>query len=329
MAKVPRSLAGSVVAITGGARGIGRATAAALIGQGARVAIGDIDEALVEQTAAQLRAGTVGLKLDVTDRASFATFLDQVEERLGPLDVLINNAGIMPVGPFVEETDATARRIIDINLQGVIFGSKLALARFAPRGRGHLVNIASVAGKGATPHLATYCASKFAVVGLTEALRQEFRATGIDVTVVMPVGVNTELYSGLAPMRGIKTPEPEDVAEAIVEALQTQRYEVYVPRRMNAILRLTTLLPRRAVDSISQAIGSTDLMMHPDHAARAVYEARMTESVAAAQRAAEQAEAAADQVNAAATEAKAAAQAAAEEAKSAAEEARAVVGESR
>ena len=84
MAKAPRSLAGEVVAITGGARGIGRATAAALIAQGARVAIGDIDAALAERTAEELGAGTIGLPLDVTDRASFATFLDEVENRLGP-----------------------------------------------------------------------------------------------------------------------------------------------------------------------------------------------------------------------------------------------------
>src|ERR1700722_2348877 len=102
MAKVPRSLAGKVVAITGGGRGIGRATAAALINQGARVALGDIDEALVERTATELGAGTIGLPLDVTDRASFAAFLTAAEEHLGPIDVLINNAGIMPIGPFVE-----------------------------------------------------------------------------------------------------------------------------------------------------------------------------------------------------------------------------------
>jgi NAD(P)-dependent dehydrogenase (short-subunit alcohol dehydrogenase family) len=328
MAKVPPSLAGSVVAITGGARGIGRATASALVAQGARVAIGDIDAALAEQTAAELRGGTIGLPLDVTNRDSFATFLDQVEDQLGPLDVLINNAGIMPVGPFLEETDATASRIIDINVHGVMFGSKLALERFVPRGRGHLVNIASIAGKGATPHLATYCASKFAVVGLTEALRHEFRAAGIDVSVVMPVGVNTELYSGLQPMRGMKTPEPEDVAEAIVEALQTQRYEVYVPKRMNAILRLGALLPRRAVDTISQAMGSTDVMLHPDHTARAAYEARMDETVRAARTAAEQAKAAAQEVKSAAAQAKEAAQAA-EDARSAAEEAQVVAQESR
>src|SRR5579864_5672257 len=115
MAKVVRSLAGKTVAITGGARGIGRATAAALIAQGARVGIGDIDAALVEQTASELGSGTIGLPLDVTDRESFAAFLDEVERQLGPLDVLVNNAGIMPIGPFVDETDPTARRLLDIN----------------------------------------------------------------------------------------------------------------------------------------------------------------------------------------------------------------------
>ncbi|MDQ6836501.1 MAG: SDR family NAD(P)-dependent oxidoreductase, partial [Actinomycetota bacterium] len=140
MARARRSLAGKVVAITGGARGIGRATAAALIHQGARVAIGDIESDLAAQTAQELGSGTLGLALDVTDRASFTEFLDAVEEGLGPLDVLINNAGIMPIGPFVDETDRTAQRMIDINLTGVIYGSKLAVERFLPRGRGHLVN---------------------------------------------------------------------------------------------------------------------------------------------------------------------------------------------
>src|SRR5579884_3596534 len=116
MAKAPRSLAGQVVAITGGGRGIGRATAAALIRRGARVAIGDIEASLARQTAEELGSGTVGLPLDVTDRESFAGFLAEVESRVGPLDILINNAGIMPIGPFLEETEATAKRLVDINV---------------------------------------------------------------------------------------------------------------------------------------------------------------------------------------------------------------------
>ena len=104
--------------------------------------------------------------LDVTSRASFAAFVDATEEQLGPLDVLVNNAGIMPLGRFVDEDDSTTQRMIDINLHGVIFGMKLALARMVPRDRGHIVNIASQAGKFGAPGGATYSATKHAVVGL-------------------------------------------------------------------------------------------------------------------------------------------------------------------
>jgi NAD(P)-dependent dehydrogenase (short-subunit alcohol dehydrogenase family) len=283
MATVPRSLAGMTVAITGGARGIGRATAAALIAQGSHVAIGDIDAALAERTAAELGDGTIGLALDVTDRSSFAVFLDQVEARLGPIDVLINNAGIMPVGPFLEESDACADRILDINVRGVILGSKLALERFVARGQGHLVNIASIAGKTGVPYDVTYCASKYAVVGLTEALRLEFAATGIAFSVVLPIGTNTELYSGLQQLRGMATPEPEDVAEAIVEALQTGRYEVWIPRRMEWLVRSGSVLPRRAVDAFAKWLGSDRALAGTDHAARAAYEARMSHTISVAE----------------------------------------------
>jgi NAD(P)-dependent dehydrogenase (short-subunit alcohol dehydrogenase family) len=279
MAKARRSLVGKVVAITGGARGIGRATASALIAQGARVAIGDIDAQLAVQTAQELGAGTVGLSLDVTDRGSFDRFLHEVEDKLGALDVLINNAGIMPIGPFIEEEDACARTMVDINLHGVILGSKLALKRFIPRGSGHLVNIASIAGKAGAAHVVTYCATKHGVVGLSEALRQELMATGIDVTVVMPVGVNTDLYSGLQQMRGITTPEPEDVAGAIVDALQTGRFEVYVPKRIRTIIRLSSLMPRRLVDAVGKAMGGNETVTTADRAQRADYDARLATTI--------------------------------------------------
>jgi NAD(P)-dependent dehydrogenase (short-subunit alcohol dehydrogenase family) len=274
MAKAPRSLAGKVVVITGGARGIGRATATALIAQGARVAIGDIDAPLAEQTASELGSGTVGLPLDVTNRESFDGFLKEVETRLGPLDVVINNAGIMPIGPFVDETDSTARRLVDINLHGVIFGSKLALERFLPRGHGHLVNIASVAGKGGFPGGATYCATKHAVVGLSEAIRAEVRKTDIDVSIVMPVVVNTELGSGLQKSRGVKVVEPEDVANAIVEALQTGRVDVFVPREMKMLFRLMNVVPRGVADFVTKVLKGDQVLVNPDHLLREAYEKR-------------------------------------------------------
>ena len=277
--RVPRALGGKVIAITGGGRGIGRATAAALLARGARVALGDIESDLAERTAAELGSGMLGLPLDVTDRASFTAFLDQVEAHLGALDVLINNAGIMPVGRFVEEADACAERIIDINVKGVIFGSKLAIERFAPRGRGHLVNIASIAGRVGTAGGATYSASKFAVVGLSEALHQELRGTGVAVSVVIPIGTNTELYSGVTQVRGFRTPEPEDVADAIVATLERPRLEVYVPPAIGLLVRTGALLPRRAADAVSRLLGGDKALTNPDRVKRAAYEARIMRSV--------------------------------------------------
>src|SRR3979411_875454 len=136
MAKQPRILAGETAAITGAARGIGRATAEAFLGKGMRVAIGDVDLDAAQKTASELGPSAVALPLDVTDRASFAACRDGAEEQLGPMDVLVNNAGIMQVGRFIDEDDLTATRMIDINLHGVILGCKLALDRMLPRDRG-------------------------------------------------------------------------------------------------------------------------------------------------------------------------------------------------
>ena len=286
MAKRLRSLNGQVVAITGGARGIGRATAAALIAQGARVGIGDIDAPLAEKTAFELSTpatpGPIGLPLDVTDRASFAAFLDEVERQLGPLDVLVNNAGIMPVGPFVAESDASAERLVDINVHGVILGSKLAIERFMPRGRGHIVQLASIAGKEGFPGGVTYCATKHAVVGLTEALRAELRGTGIDLHQVLPIGVNTELYSGVSAARGFPTAEPAEVASTIVELLQTGKFELYVPRQVGAITRMQALMPRRLAEAIIRFTKGDQLLLSADPVAREAYEARINGSAAPA-----------------------------------------------
>lgn len=282
MAKTLRSLNGQVVAITGGARGIGRATAAALVAQGARVALGDVDAPLVQRTAEELGAGSIGLALDVTDRESFVAFLDETERQLGPLDVLVNNAGIMPVGPFVDETDACARRLVDINIHGVILGSKLAIERFMPRGRGHIVQLASIAGKGGFPGGVTYCATKHAVVGLTEALRSELRGTGIEMHQVLPIGVNTELYSGVSQARGFKTPEPQDVANTIVELLQTGKFELYEPRSVGVLTRLQGLMPRSLSEGIVRWTKGDQVLLAADPVARAAYEARIDGSAAPA-----------------------------------------------
>jgi NAD(P)-dependent dehydrogenase (short-subunit alcohol dehydrogenase family) len=274
----PRPVNGKVVAITGGARGIGRSTAEALVREGAKVAIGDLDAELTEQVAGEIGEGTVGLPLDVTERESFAAFLDGVEERLGPIDVLINNAGIMPLGDFAEEDDATTIRIIDINVHGVLTGTKLAVRRMRPRRTGHIINVASMVGKISPPGGATYVASKHAVVGLTESVQLENADYGIEFSVVMPVVVRTELGSGLKETRGVKSVGPEDVAAAIVDAIKMPKRDVYVPRETGAIHKATYPLPQRAQMAVAKALKSDRILLDIDHGQRAAYEDRAAHS---------------------------------------------------
>ncbi len=273
MAKERRSLGGQVVAITGGARGIGKATAEALVRKGCRVAIGDLDLELAERTAADLGGGTIALALDVTDRSSFAAFLDAAERELGPVDVLVNNAGIMPVTPFDEESDDSIRRQLEINVYGVIVGMQLALARFKPRGRGHIVNLASQAGKGGFPGIATYSGTKHAVVGVSEAVRAELRGSGVEIACVMPTVVNTELTAGVG-QRMIRPVEASDVADEIVDALEAPRFDVWVPRQNGVLFKLVALLPRGAREWLGRAMKVDKLMTEVDHGTRRSYEDR-------------------------------------------------------
>jgi len=290
MAKEPRIIAGESAAITGAARGIGRATAKALIAQGMKVAIGDVDLEAARQTASELGGSTIALPLDVTRRESFAAFLDGAEDQLGPLDVLINNAGIMQIGRFIDEDDLTAQRMIDINLHGVILGMKLALERMIPRDRGHIVNISSQAGKYGAPGGATYSATKHAVVGLTEAVRGELRLMDahIDLSYVMPFAVKTELGQGLGEARGMHHLEPGEVAERIVEALQYRLVDVWVPKSSRATGALAVLLPRSLSEGMARAMKADRVLAGADMTSRHDYELRAARSEPGLERASDQ-----------------------------------------
>jgi NAD(P)-dependent dehydrogenase (short-subunit alcohol dehydrogenase family) len=277
MAKQRRSLNGKVVAITGGARGIGKATATALVRKGCRVAIGDLDLSLAEETAAGLGGGTIALGLDVTNRASFEAFLDETERQLGPVDAVVNNAGIMPVTPFVDESEASVRRQIDINLHGVITGTQLAISRLQPRDSGYIVNIASQAGKAGIPGIATYSATKHAVVGVSEAVRAELRGSGVEVLCVMPTVVNTELTSGVG-QKWVKPVEAEDVANEIVDAMEVPRFDVFVPRSNGGLYKFLQLLPRGWREGMGRLMKVDKLMLEVDHGARRAYEERAAAS---------------------------------------------------
>jgi short-subunit dehydrogenase len=273
----PVDLAALPVVVTGGARGIGLATAGRLARAGARVAIGDVD-AEVALAAADVLADLTGAvvlaaPLDVADPASWEAFLKAVAV-LGPVEVLVNNAGIMPLGPVLEESAETARRIVDVNLHGVINGTKAVGPAMTERGRGHIVNVASAVGRVAVPHGATYSASKFAVVGFTEATRAELGPHGVEVSMVLPTVVRTELSAGVPAARGVSPVSAEDVAEVIVETIRHPRPESWVPRWSKGVSRAAELMPQRAKATLAHLMKADTVLSDADPEARAAYEER-------------------------------------------------------
>lgn len=270
-------LAGLRVAVTGGAQGIGRAIGESLIGAGARVMLGDIRETTVKQTATEL--GAKGRHLDVTDPASVELFLHRADVELDGLDVLVNNAGIMPIGPFLDTDPGVIGRTVGVNLLGVLTGTRLAGIRFAERGAGHIINIASVMGAVTSPNAATYCATKSAVVALSAALRQEWRGSGVKVSAICPGFVRTELIAGMSPPRRLErfmVVNPDDVANAVVTELRRgSSRTVFVPKAVGLVARGSAPLPTAIVDAVFRWSGGTRVTAGLDRQQRAAYQARI------------------------------------------------------
>jgi short-subunit dehydrogenase len=156
------------------------------------------------------------------------------------------------------------------------------MRRMKPRGTGHIVNIASIAGKFAAPGGATYSACKHGVVGLSESIRAELYGTGVEVHVVMPAFVNTELIAGTNELKGVKRQTPEDVAEAVVDALKFGRFDVYVPKSLVGLVRSAALSPRSFAEWLGRKMGGKSLLQ-ADTSARAAYEQRAAKSAPAAE----------------------------------------------
>ena len=185
----------------------------------------------------------------------------------------------MPAGPFLDEADATSDTQIDVNLRGPITGMKLALPLMIQRGRGHVINVASMAGKVSLPGLAVYNGTKFAVVGMSEAVRGEIEGTGVSITTIMPNAVKTELTSGL-PTERIGVLEPRQVSRAIVDSVEHRRREVAIPRWFGAYPLLDALMPWSIERRVRRLLGVYRLMDDAkiDREKRDEYDARIAES---------------------------------------------------
>lgn len=209
--------AGKTVVVTGGSRGIGYATARAFLAQGARVAICALDAqrlAAAERTLRAVGGELFAQRADVADYGALEAFFAQVQSRFGSVEILVNNAGRAWAGRFADEPRETLDAVVDTNVKGVLYATRLILPAMLARRRGVIVNVASGAGLVGFAELATYCASKFAVVGFTEALAAELRGSPVRVHALCPGRVATDMqeqYCG----RRIGLP-PEQVAEAIL-----------------------------------------------------------------------------------------------------------------
>ena len=235
------------------------------------MAIGDLDGA--ESAAKEI--GGVGVSLDVTDFDAFEAFLAQAEVEHGPIDILVNNAGVMPNGDFLQLGLATDRMIVEVNLFGVIHGMRAALPSMVERRRGHVVNVASLAGKFPVKGLATYNASKFAVVGLTAATRLEYADKGVSISAILPSAVDTSLASGLD-MRPIPKVKPEMIAASVVASVKSRRGEIAIPAYVGLLADVAAVTPAPVLDRVRKLIRD-DRALVADSPERQVYRAALRE----------------------------------------------------
>jgi 2-hydroxycyclohexanecarboxyl-CoA dehydrogenase len=222
-----KGLSGKVALVTGAGRGIGKAIATRLAAEGARVAIADVDAATAAATAEEIGHGAIAVKMDVTDTASVRSAVEEAAKRLGPIDVLVNNAGWDKVEPFVKSQEETWDRVLAINLKGPIRCTRAVLDSMIERRAGKIVSIGSDAGRVGSSGEAVYSAAKAGVIGFTKTLARETARYGINVNVVCPGPTNTPLLQEIAGgneklMTALKqaipmgrTGEPDDIAGAV------------------------------------------------------------------------------------------------------------------
>jgi NADP-dependent 3-hydroxy acid dehydrogenase YdfG len=210
------SLENQIAVVTGAGKGIGRAIAIELGRLGANVVLTARSRTDLDETASHIGANASVIPADVRRKDELERLVEQVSRALGPVDILVNAAGLGVFGPVVDFKDDDFATIIETNLRGIFFTCRLVLPSMIERRRGHIINIASIAGKVGSANRAVYCASKFGVVGFTESLAEEMRQYGIRVSVICPGSTDTRFSTSEASAKSRERMlRPEDVAHAV------------------------------------------------------------------------------------------------------------------
>lgn len=237
---------GSTVIITGASRGIGRAVALAGAARGARVGLIARDESDLRSVLAETGDRGAFAVADVADPTALGAAIDKIEAELGPADVLVANAGIGAYGAFADIASEEIERIVRVNVLGTAHAIRAVTPGMIERRRGHIVTIGSIAGRIGSPFEAIYSATKFAGVGLTEALVVELEPYGIGVSMVNPGPVATHFGEARGHPYDRPSPKPvpaEQVATAVIKAVEGNRHEQYVPRSFRGAVVIRHLIP--------------------------------------------------------------------------------------
>jgi short-subunit dehydrogenase len=259
-------LDGKRVLITGGAQGIGLEMAMKFAGRGADVVIADLNEGKLPEAQAKIEALGVsawGFPVDVTNPASIASLKAQIAAEVGPIDVLVNNAGVVFGGPFTETPLDQHFRTYEVNTFGLVAMTHAFLPDLIGRPEAHLVNISSASGFVGLPYGSTYASSKWAVIGFSESIRSELKVLGhehVHVTIVCPSYIGTGMFEGAAAPKATNILEPDFIAEKVIRAVERNRIHVLEPWMVKITPLLRELLPTALYDRISHLFGADTSM---------------------------------------------------------------------
>ncbi|HZG06493.1 MAG TPA: SDR family NAD(P)-dependent oxidoreductase [Streptomyces sp.] len=267
-----------VAVVTGAGRGIGRAVVERLADRGVQVYAVDLDAEAAGRTAESVGAGCRARGVDVTEPQALHRLAAEVVEECGRLDLLVNNAGVLYDGRLTDQDPALLRRMVEVNVLGVVNGMQAVLPVMVRQGGGHVITVASATAAKPLPGLAVYSGTKAAVTAMGRALRRELRGTGVRISAVLPYLTDTPAGHGLRAQPGFRALAPEAVAARVERLLERPRTTVYVPGRLRVLLPLLGLLPERLADVLDALLRSDEIALDARPEDRAAYVAELRRS---------------------------------------------------